>query len=68
MGDDFKNGNRLMEKEKSDRFNADLERLRSGRGPDIRRDGKQIEARRSLFEFQQGWGKCFLTVTRPRKR
>jgi hypothetical protein len=43
MGDDFKNGNRLMEKEKSDQFNADLERLRSGRGPDIRRDGKQIE-------------------------
>jgi hypothetical protein len=44
MGDDFKNGNRLMEKEKSDQFNADLERLRSDRGPDIRRDGKQIEA------------------------
>jgi hypothetical protein len=43
MGDDFKNGNRLTEKEKSDQLNADLERLRSGRGPDIRRNGKQIE-------------------------
>ena len=43
MGDDFKNWNRLTEKEKSDPLNADLERSRSGRGPDIRRDGKQIE-------------------------
>jgi hypothetical protein len=43
MRNDYKNWNRLTEKEKSDQFNADLERLRSGRGPDIRRDGKRIE-------------------------
>jgi hypothetical protein len=43
MGDDFKNWNRLTENEKSDQFNTDLERLRSSRGPDIRRDGKRIE-------------------------
>jgi hypothetical protein len=43
MGDDFKNGNRLTEKEKSEPLNADLERLRSGGGPDIRCDGKQME-------------------------
>src|SRR5258705_1977914 len=45
MGDDFKNWNRLTEKEKSDPLKADLERSRSGRGPDIRCDGKQIEPR-----------------------
>jgi hypothetical protein len=43
MGDDFKNWNGLTEKQKSEPLNADLERLRSGRGPDIRRDGKRIE-------------------------
>jgi hypothetical protein len=43
MRDDFKNWNRLTEKEKSEPLNAGLERLRSGRSPDIRRDGKQIE-------------------------
>ena len=43
MGDDFKNWNRLTEKEKSEPLNADLERLRSGGGPDIRCDGKQME-------------------------
>jgi hypothetical protein len=43
MGDDFKNWNGLTEKEKSEPLNAGLERLRSGRGPDIRRDGKRIE-------------------------
>ncbi|MBR1238476.1 hypothetical protein JQ597_06215 [Bradyrhizobium sp. AUGA SZCCT0177] len=43
MTDDFRDWSKLTDKEKSDQLNADLERLRSGKGPDIRQDGKQVE-------------------------
>jgi hypothetical protein len=36
MGDDFKDWNKLTDKEKSDQLNADLERMRAGGKTDIR--------------------------------